>query len=1202
MSFYVGDTVKAQYKFGDDCYEAEIVADNGDGTYAVLYIDGDEWDSCPAEKLEKIIPAYSDDEEPVELTDHTFGLGQAVEAQWKFGSDWYDAEVENQNSDGTYTLRYIDGDVDEQVSEGKMRRAGDKGSPAQGRERTSTLTMDEPDVVWRLLQASDELQKGAQVKATYDGSLEFYAAFVEAENRDGSYALVYEDGDEAEFVPMSQIKIKVKKAAKAAAAPKEGPQKHQKGDKVDYELYCVDSDTRMNGKYKSATVVRVHERVQKYDIQPDDKSPVLKQVDAKYLNGFVKWRKVLVKTFWKGVEKEDADAVIENVQIFSDPTTYDIRFSTNEVEEGVTRSRIQLHSEPHDSVFMPGDSVMVLLQRQSKEGEVIREVKTDATSRSQRKYVVTMRDADNKELEVTYSQLTMNNDEVVEVQGEERSGTKRSRKKNTLPDPPPAPEFKNLNKAHDGDDLLSDHKSHDWVIVDLIVTVKNKAFLFGLGTKALDSNSKINQIRACLEIVGDQGPKNDDMTLKITQEGNKMLDDTWECTNGINYQRLLKNNKGKEGYGNASGGGRRNSLLSVKNSRTPMYDAAMTGPVTEEEQGNGKETRTHFQIKITELEAATEYTLKIAACNVLVETTGPGEWSREITFTTLDGSTEAMANAGRATANGGPAAGERQFILCVADPTASFQMKSGSTLLDSYDALLAEEELGQVDAKPHAIDKQLENLSLEELVEGKSYAIPASGKKGALAEFYRTPRRLNGPQSQSIHSLASKLKWGLLQAEETAQKKLHEERDLNVLLSKGPRQETVLLEVPANLSTMVDNVYYHNLAYGAEQPKKSVRIVPNPVLRDFENQVEDALSFAVSDCVGGCSKARVKLERRLGHRPIVRLPGNRQIKVHMVVKPIMINTPGESWSDKVVRELKKVLKQQQLQGSFAVDYEKSLKAMETIHNPIESTDEMMQRWDGGAATAKAFVLMLLFMTGGWVLQSPVPIPLPLKVIGVIILCVIGNTLVNGVEKSPEFLKAGKSKTRFALDIVAGITGAVESTLQPLTDERTLAIIAASFLVLTVIGEFKDETALLGVFMAWAASLTVLSGGDIHSTSRSNDDITVPVFSIFATIIGALFLAKAGTNEDSKALYVAVIAAVGLALAAAFQAKKAFAPKRAKKEEERASREEEEQAGKTERAFSQEERVPGASRSSLLSVGRREPGSRRGTKYADDADD
>jgi hypothetical protein len=38
------------------------VGDNGDGTYAVLYIDGDEWDSCPAGKLEKIPQVNSDDD------------------------------------------------------------------------------------------------------------------------------------------------------------------------------------------------------------------------------------------------------------------------------------------------------------------------------------------------------------------------------------------------------------------------------------------------------------------------------------------------------------------------------------------------------------------------------------------------------------------------------------------------------------------------------------------------------------------------------------------------------------------------------------------------------------------------------------------------------------------------------------------------------------------------------------------------------------------------------------------------------------------------------------------------------------------------------------------------------------------------------------------------------------------------------------
>jgi hypothetical protein len=315
---------------------------------------------------------------------------------------------------------------------------------------------------------------------------------------------------------------------------------------------------------------------------------------------------------------------------------------------------------------MPGDSVMVTLHRQQKEGEVRREIKTDATTRANRKYLIMMRDDDNKELEVTYNQLSMNNEDVVEVAGEERFGTKKRREKNALPDPPPPPEFKG-GGATPGVLLTS----HYHVVLEWVVTVRNKGYIFGLNTKAVGSNSRITQFRVCVEEENDLGPKHDDLTIKdltfedLEKTGDKMTDSKWACTNGKMYQNRLNDAgqvqykvgeaveaaprgasffragkivklSGRDTYdikfddnGEYNGEtalsvksveikkvgerGRRNSLLSVKRSKAPKYDAEVIGEnpgsqsVTIEEVGNGKESKTHCKMKLTGLEAATMY-------------------------------------------------------------------------------------------------------------------------------------------------------------------------------------------------------------------------------------------------------------------------------------------------------------------------------------------------------------------------------------------------------------------------------------------------------------------------------------------------------------------------------------------------------------------------------------------------------------------
>jgi hypothetical protein len=244
--------------------------------------------------------------------------------------------------------------------------------------------------------------------------------------------------------------------------------------------------------------------------------------------------------------------------------------------------------------------------------------------------------------------------------------------------------------------------------------------------------------------------------------------------------------------------------------------------------------------------------------------------------------------------------------------------------------MLEDEGLSSQESSGDDIKSKIHDNRPFQLVEGKKYSIAGTG-----TTFYRTHKRFESTASEvrTIYELQKDMRWGVIKPEKLHLVPLHQEKGLNVV------QSAEKLEIPANLSEMVNTVFYTAGNLANPGPRKAIPIVRNPVLANFEKQVEEALSIAVvsyEGLKGKCAKARVQLDRRLGQRPIVRLPGKRQIKVHLVVKPITVMAPSEMWSDKVVKEFEQALAQQKLSHCrFEVDYEKSIKAMQVRTLPLE---------------------------------------------------------------------------------------------------------------------------------------------------------------------------------------------------------------------------------------------------------------------------
>lgn len=131
--FSVGEVVEGQFKGGIDWYGATVKAVNVVDhvvSYHLVYDDGDEEYEMEETKMRRFVPipvkVPSKEDQPVVITPSVqlvlpYSVGDAVEALFERGDEWYLANVKAINSKGNFDLLYEDGDLEDDVSVGRMR-------------------------------------------------------------------------------------------------------------------------------------------------------------------------------------------------------------------------------------------------------------------------------------------------------------------------------------------------------------------------------------------------------------------------------------------------------------------------------------------------------------------------------------------------------------------------------------------------------------------------------------------------------------------------------------------------------------------------------------------------------------------------------------------------------------------------------------------------------------------------------------------------------------------------------------------------------------------------------------------------------------------------------------------------------------------------------------------------------------------------
>ncbi len=193
-----GTRVMATISTWKDFYPGTVQSGNLNGTYQILFDDGDIKDSIPHKDVHKL---EEEEEQEANAGDsEQFKVDDRVSAKIQGWDQFYEGFVKKVNGDGTYCIHFDDGEIVEKVKTAQMKQ-----HPGVAESPTAKA-----------------FEKGDRVSAKIDGWDQYYQGQVEKVNGDGSYRIHFDDGEIVEKVETAQIKHLTGTESPAATAVEKG--------------------------------------------------------------------------------------------------------------------------------------------------------------------------------------------------------------------------------------------------------------------------------------------------------------------------------------------------------------------------------------------------------------------------------------------------------------------------------------------------------------------------------------------------------------------------------------------------------------------------------------------------------------------------------------------------------------------------------------------------------------------------------------------------------------------------------------------------------------------------------------------------------------------------------------------------------------------------------------------------------------------
>ena len=219
--FSVGAVIFGNFDGAGDWYQGTVSNVNDDGTYEILYDDGDTESNVPASHLrkEEELPGGQQDigahtgampnlprgqqdigantgampnsvDGPPLPALHRYKLGMLVMGNYQADGDWYSGRIVHLAEDGTYDVQYDDGDSESNVLERNIRPQVIKESGIP-----EVHTGASPNTVFIGPETPINFQIGAPISANYNGEGIWFTGKITHVLANGTYGILYDDGD-----------------------------------------------------------------------------------------------------------------------------------------------------------------------------------------------------------------------------------------------------------------------------------------------------------------------------------------------------------------------------------------------------------------------------------------------------------------------------------------------------------------------------------------------------------------------------------------------------------------------------------------------------------------------------------------------------------------------------------------------------------------------------------------------------------------------------------------------------------------------------------------------------------------------------------------------------------------------------------------------------------------------------------------------
>ncbi|CAM9911399.1 unnamed protein product, partial [Choristocarpus tenellus] len=259
QTFLEGDKVEANYRGKGRYHRGRVAHVNLDGTFNINYDDGEKERDVSEGMIRSLNRSAPDEtkvarsryKDPEEID--SLRKGHRVEARYKGRGKYYVGKISRVNSDGTVDIDYDDGEKERGLGMEHIKSLESRGSPQSDQERAGKIRV------------------GDEVEANYRGKGRYYKGRVTQNNLDGTFNIIYDDGDKESGVPQKMVCTLEGGTRKALMTNVSSESDHKqgryhirlsKGDKVEAQY-------RGRGKFYKGKIARVNSNGT-FDINYDD--------------------------------------------------------------------------------------------------------------------------------------------------------------------------------------------------------------------------------------------------------------------------------------------------------------------------------------------------------------------------------------------------------------------------------------------------------------------------------------------------------------------------------------------------------------------------------------------------------------------------------------------------------------------------------------------------------------------------------------------------------------------------------------------------------------------------------------------------------------------------------------------------------------------------------------------------------------------